>query len=313
MNCQLLPRRAAAPARPAIASSPGLGSTHVRAHAYDAAFVHIARDPSFTTESVSRSRTRRRASTTSRGRRRRALAIVRATVSALRERAEARGARRRAVRGRPARDASRPSRASPWRSAPTGARAARARRRVGQNPRRARLRLARHAELGRRRHRLAGGARGGGRLRVRRPPGVVRDPPPHRDEPLHVPQALRARASPTRGPSTPRSPSAGTRPSTRRARGATASTRDGSRGGPQPRAALPRARRPGGPRRDGPRARTEAVTPAFVAAANAFPLARGVTTRRRTRAGTSRRCCSTCGRAGRTGTSASGRASRSWR
>jgi hypothetical protein len=69
----------------------GLGSTRVRVHAYDAALVHVARDAGFTTERV--------LAAAAQAARARSLVwpdavrapIVRATVSALRERAEARG------------------------------------------------------------------------------------------------------------------------------------------------------------------------------------------------------------------------------
>jgi mono/diheme cytochrome c family protein len=91
MNCELChAERLHLPAGDRIV--PGLGSTHVRAHAYDAAFVHIARDPAFTTESVlalANKAAREHELTWPEATR---VAIVRATVSALRERAEARGA-----------------------------------------------------------------------------------------------------------------------------------------------------------------------------------------------------------------------------
>jgi len=91
MNCELChAERLHLPAGDRIV--PGLGSTHVRAHAYDAAFVHIARDPAFTTESMlalANKAAREHELTWPEATR---LAIVRATVSALRERAEARGA-----------------------------------------------------------------------------------------------------------------------------------------------------------------------------------------------------------------------------
>ncbi|HEX3343565.1 MAG TPA: hypothetical protein VHS09_03285, partial [Polyangiaceae bacterium] len=51
MNCQLChAERLQLPGGDRVVS--GLGSTHVRVHAYDAAFVHGAHDPDFTTESV---------------------------------------------------------------------------------------------------------------------------------------------------------------------------------------------------------------------------------------------------------------------
>jgi mono/diheme cytochrome c family protein len=91
MNCQLChAERLHLPAGDRIVS--GLGSTHVRAHAYDAAFVHIARDPAFSTESVlllANKAAREHELPWPEATR---VAIVRATVSALRERAEARGA-----------------------------------------------------------------------------------------------------------------------------------------------------------------------------------------------------------------------------
>ena len=90
MNCQLChAERLRLPAGDRVVS--GLGSTHVRAHAYDAAFVHVARDPSFTTEHVlalANEAAREHELTWPEGTR---VPIVRATVSALRERAEARG------------------------------------------------------------------------------------------------------------------------------------------------------------------------------------------------------------------------------
>jgi hypothetical protein len=91
MNCQLChAERLHLPAGDRLVS--GLGSTTVRVHAYDAAFVHIARDPSFSTESVLA-----RANQAAREHdlpwpEATRLPIVRATVTALRERAEARGA-----------------------------------------------------------------------------------------------------------------------------------------------------------------------------------------------------------------------------
>jgi mono/diheme cytochrome c family protein len=91
MNCQLChAERLHLPTGDRVVS--GLGSTHVRAHAYDAAFVHIARDPSFTTESVLALANKTAREHDIAWPEATRLAIVRATVSALRERAEARGA-----------------------------------------------------------------------------------------------------------------------------------------------------------------------------------------------------------------------------
>jgi hypothetical protein len=91
MNCQLChAERLRLPAGDRIVE--GLGSTHVRVHAYDAAFVHVARDPAFTTEGVlalANKAAREHDLTWPEATR---VAIVRATVAALRERAEARGA-----------------------------------------------------------------------------------------------------------------------------------------------------------------------------------------------------------------------------
>src|SRR5580700_6404541 len=91
MNCQLChAERLHLPAGDRVVS--GLGSTHVRAHAYDAAFVHLARDPAFTTENVLALATKAAREHDLTWPEATRVAIVRATVSALRERAEARGA-----------------------------------------------------------------------------------------------------------------------------------------------------------------------------------------------------------------------------
>jgi hypothetical protein len=91
MNCQLChAERLRLPAGDRVV--PGLGSTHVRAHAYDAAFVHIARDPAFSTESVLALANKAAREHDLAWPEATRVAIVRATVSALRERAEARGA-----------------------------------------------------------------------------------------------------------------------------------------------------------------------------------------------------------------------------
>ena len=91
MNCQLChAERLHLPAGDRVVA--GLGSTSVRAHAYDAAFVHVARDPSFSTESVLALATNAAHEHDLAWPEATRLAIVRATVSALRERAEARGA-----------------------------------------------------------------------------------------------------------------------------------------------------------------------------------------------------------------------------
>jgi mono/diheme cytochrome c family protein len=91
MNCQLChAERLRLPDGDHVVS--GLGSTRVRAHAYDAALMHVARDASFTTESLLDAATnaaREHDATWPDAAR---LPIVRATVIALRERADARGA-----------------------------------------------------------------------------------------------------------------------------------------------------------------------------------------------------------------------------
>jgi hypothetical protein len=88
-NCQLChAERLRLPAGDRVVS--GLGSTHVRVHAYDAALVHVARDPSLSIEGLVAAATR--------AAREHDLAwpeavrgpIARATVAALRERAQAR-------------------------------------------------------------------------------------------------------------------------------------------------------------------------------------------------------------------------------
>ena len=89
MNCQLChAERLRLPDGDRIVS--GLGSTHVRVHAYDDAFVHIAHDASFTTENVL-------AAATKAARQHQIvwpdavrLPIVQATVAGIRERVEAR-------------------------------------------------------------------------------------------------------------------------------------------------------------------------------------------------------------------------------
>jgi len=69
----------------------GLGSTHVRVHAYDAALVHVARDPALTTERVAALATRAARAHDVPWPEAMRVPIARATVAALRERAEARG------------------------------------------------------------------------------------------------------------------------------------------------------------------------------------------------------------------------------
>jgi mono/diheme cytochrome c family protein len=90
MNCQLChAERLRLPAGDRLV--PGLGSTHVLPHGYDAALVQLARDPAFTTENVlvlANRAARAHDLTWPEGTR---VPIVRATVTALRERAEARG------------------------------------------------------------------------------------------------------------------------------------------------------------------------------------------------------------------------------
>jgi hypothetical protein len=90
MNCQLChAERLRLPAGDRVVS--GLGSTHVRVHAYDAAFVHIARDPAFTTENVLALANRAARAGDLQWPEGTRVPIVRATVTAIRERAEARG------------------------------------------------------------------------------------------------------------------------------------------------------------------------------------------------------------------------------
>ncbi|HEY8039986.1 MAG TPA: hypothetical protein VIF15_09345 [Polyangiaceae bacterium] len=91
MNCQLChAERLRLPDGDRVV--PGLGSTRVRIHAYDGALTHVARDPSFTTENVLARAAKvahERGLTWPEAAR---LPIVRATVEALRKRAEGRAA-----------------------------------------------------------------------------------------------------------------------------------------------------------------------------------------------------------------------------
>lgn len=89
-NCQLChAERLRLPAGNRVVS--GLGSTHVRVHAYDAALVHVARDPALSTEALLAAATRAAREHDLPWPEATRLPIVRATVVALRERAEARG------------------------------------------------------------------------------------------------------------------------------------------------------------------------------------------------------------------------------
>ncbi len=90
-NCQLChAERLRLPGGDRVVS--GLGSTHARVHAYDAALVHVARDPRFTTEALLPLATAAARAHDLAWPEAVRVPIVRATVTALRERAEARGA-----------------------------------------------------------------------------------------------------------------------------------------------------------------------------------------------------------------------------
>jgi hypothetical protein len=91
MNCQLChAERLRLPSGERIVS--GLGSAHVRVHAYDAALVHVARDPSLSTTDLLAVATRAAREHDVFWPEAMRVPLVRATVTALRERAEARGA-----------------------------------------------------------------------------------------------------------------------------------------------------------------------------------------------------------------------------
>ena len=302
-NCRLChAERLRLPAGDAIVS--GLGSTHVRVHAYDAAFVHVARDPALSTEAL--------LAAASRAAREHDLAwpeafrvpIVRATVTALRERAEARGPEaERLASGLPGRVATIESFA------------------------------------------MAMGARGA-HVPPTATPGWAKIPDvrgfPWRDTlswdgvGTGSPVALAAEADFAFGARPEwfethrhlatslylylkrferRLPYPGVLDAALAARGRSAFDASCAKchgtyapDGPEPRVRYRERVVPVAVVGTDP-ARLEAVTPEFVAAANAIPLARGVTRTRRRREGTCRRSCSTSGRAGPTATRGSGRAS----